>query len=441
MTLQELKDKCGDLQNQIESTKAEAEAKEGGITQEDYEAMSALLAEQDGVKAQIETAERLEAMPKAEPQAQTAAQMGVIAQGPAAEADPYSLGEYLQDIFAVADSTRKGNPVYKPRVDNYQKKVIFNAPTGSNEGIGSEGGFLVGEDMAGGIMSRVYNNSQLLSRASRRTISSGANSLVENGVDETSRADGSRHGGIRGYWVAEGGEKTASRPKWRQIRNELKKLAVLYYATDEVLADATFLQQSVEEAVADELDFKIQDSIISGDGAGKPLGWLNAPCLVTQAKETGQAADSIVYENVLKMWTRKWGPSTNYIWVVNDEIFPQLAQMNLAIGTGGAPVYLPANQAAGAPFNTLMGLPIIEVEQASALGDVGDINLVDMSQYRIAEKGGIQSAMSIHVQFIYDETVFRWVTRIDGQPLWNSALTRYKGANTKSPFVTLAERA
>jgi HK97 family phage major capsid protein len=258
--------------------------------------MSGLLAEQDDIKAQIDTAERLAAMPAPEPQ--TTAQMGVIAQGPAAEEKPYPLGEYLQDIFAVADSTRKGNPVNKPRVVNYQKKVIFNAPTGSNEGVGSEGGFLVGTDMAEGIMSRVYNNDQLVSRADRRTISSGSNSLTENGIDETSRADGSRHGGVRGYWVAEAGEKTASRPKWRQIKNELKKLAVLYYATDEVLGDAEFLQQSVEVAVSDEMSFKIQDSIIRGDGAGKPLGWLNSPCLVTQAKETGQAADTIVYENM-----------------------------------------------------------------------------------------------------------------------------------------------
>jgi HK97 family phage major capsid protein len=161
--------------------------------------------------------------------------------------------------------------------------------------------------------------------------------------------------------------------------------------------------------------------------------------------KTWQAADTIVYENILKMWTRKWGRASNYIWVINDEIFPQLAKMNIAVGTGGAPVFTPGSAngtdgASMAPLNRLMSLPILEIEQASAIGDVGDINLVDMSQYRVAEKGGIQSAMSIHVQFIYDETVFRWVTRIDGQPKWNSPLTRYKGANTKSPFVTLAAR-
>ena len=40
-----------------------------------------------------------------------------------------------------------------------------------------------------------------------------------------------------------------------------------------------------------------------------------------------------------------------------------------------------------------------------------------------------------------DESVFRLVYRCDGQPLWSAALTPFKGSNTLSPFVTLAERA
>ena len=53
-------------------------------------------------------------------------------------------------------------------------------------------------------------------------------------------------------------------------------------------------------------------------------------------------------------------------------------------------------------------------------------------------KGGMQAASSIHVQFVTDETAFRFVLRLDGQPLWHSALTPYKGSDTLSPFVTVA---
>jgi HK97 family phage major capsid protein len=81
------------------------------------------------------------------------------------------------------------------------------------------------------------------------------------------------------------------------------------------------------------------------------------------------------------------------------------------------------------------------IEQCSTLGDKGDIILADFSQYLLIDKGQMQNATSIHVKFVNDETAFRFVYRLDGQPMWNSALTPYKGSDTLSPFVTLAERA
>jgi HK97 family phage major capsid protein len=90
-----------------------------------------------------------------------------------------------------------------------------------------------------------------------------------------------------------------------------------------------------------------------------------------------------------------------------------------------------------------MGLPLFFIEQCATLGTVGDIILADLSGYALAEKGGIQSDMSIHVRFIYDESVFRFVLRIDGQPTRASALTPYKGgaSNTQSHFVALETRS
>jgi HK97 family phage major capsid protein len=437
--LEKLKAKYGDLQNQIDTIKAKAETEERELTAEDFTAIEALLDSQDALKAQIKTAERMAAQEAEAPAAPTAAQMGVVAVGPAAEASPYSLAEYMQDIAVSARNiAAAGAPL--PRVVNYQQKILA-AATGANETVPADGGFLVGTDFGGAIMNRVYNNNEVISRCTRRQISAASNKMTLNGVDETSRATGSRWGGIRSYWMAEAASKTSSKPKFRAIDLELNKHAVLFYATDELLADSTMLGPTVEEAVADEIAFANQEAIINGTGAGQPQGILLANALISQAKEAGQAAATIVYENILKMWTRKWGPGSRYVWLVNSEIFPQLAQMNLAVGTGGAPVFLPAGGASVAPYSTLMGLPIIEIEQAAALGTVGDIMLVDLSQYIVAEKGGVQAAMSIHVNFTNDETVFRWVTRIDGQSIWNAPLTPFKGSATKSPFVALATRS
>ena len=128
------------------------------------------------------------------------------------------------------------------------------------------------------------------------------------------------------------------------------------------------------------------------------------------------------------------------VWLVNQEVEEQLYGMSLTVGTGGSPVFLPGGQASEAPFATLFGRPIIPIEQAAALGDQNDIMLADLSQYVLAEKGGIQAASSIHVRFEYGETAFRFIMRVDGQPALAAPLQPYKGANALSPFVTLAER-
>jgi HK97 family phage major capsid protein len=130
------------------------------------------------------------------------------------------------------------------------------------------------------------------------------------------------------------------------------------------------------------------------------------------------------------------------VWNINQDIEPQLFQMYIAVGTGGIPVYLPANGMAGSPYGTLLGRPVIPCEYSSTLGDKGDILLANWNAYKMIDKNGVQEASSIHVKFTTDETAFRFVYRCDGQPKWASPLTPYKGtANTISPFVTLNARA
>jgi HK97 family phage major capsid protein len=130
------------------------------------------------------------------------------------------------------------------------------------------------------------------------------------------------------------------------------------------------------------------------------------------------------------------------MWIANRDAFPQLATMELAVGTGGVAVYTPANGAAGRPYDTLMGLPLVFTEHCSTVGDAGDIVLCDWSQYLVGQKSaGLKFASSVHLKFDYDQTAFKFTLRIDGQPWWKSAMTPKNGSNTLSPFVSLAARA
>lgn len=354
-------------------------------------------------------------------------------QRPAPQDNPERFSSLGQQLAAVIQAGMPGGRI-DPR--------LYNA-TGLNETTPSDGGFLVQTDFTSGLLQEVYQTGVLAPRCRRIQISGTSNGIKINGVDETSRAS-TRSGGVLGYWKDEAAQKTASKPKFRQIELTLKKLIGLCYATDELLADAAALESFIRQAFVAEFGFLLDDAIIRGTGAGQPLGILNAGCLVTVPKEGGQLADTIVWENVVKMYARLFAQSRpNAVWLINQQAEPQLMQMAMAVGTGGVPVYMPAGGASQSPYATLFGRPVIAIEQCSALGDVGDIIFGDFGGYILAEKGGIEAAMSIHVKFDYDESVFRFVMRVDGQPVRASALTPYKGGSgaTLSHFVTLAERA
>ena len=376
----------------------------------------------------------------------------------AARENPFkSFGDFLQTVATDSRDTRlrptksegvglKGNYFDVTKAMGHEfvgslTETSMKAPTGLQEGIPSAGGFLVGQDRNASLLARVYDIGNVLNRTDMIGIGENSNGMTFYAEDETSRADGSRRGGIRAYWAAEAEEKTASKPKFREMELKLRKLVALCYATDELLADATALESWIMGAFPEEVNFVAEDAIFNGTGVGMPLGILNSGAAVSVAKETGQAAATIVAENIDNMWARRYIRGRNYVWFVNQDTSPQLARLNRAVGTGGELVYSPPGGISQAPFASLKGVPVIETEYSATLGTVGDIVLADLGEYQVIDKGGIESASSIHVRFVYDESVFRFVYRIDGEPKWNAPLTPFKGTNTVSPFVTLATRA
>lgn len=351
----------------------------------------------------------------------------------------------VRDLAAERPFTSMGEQLLAIRqaaISPAQTDLRLLAATGNNEAVGSDGGFLLQQEFSRELLGRTYQTGELASRVTRRQIGAGSNGISINTIDETSRADGSRFGGVRAYWVAEGGSYTGSRPKFRRFSLNLEKLTGLYYATDELTQDLVALASEIEGAFSQEFQFAIDEAIYNGSGAGAPLGILGSAALVTVAKETGQTAATIVYQNVLKMWSRMWGPSRrNAIWVINQDAEPQLNAMSAPVGTGGVPVYLPAGGLSASPYAALFGRPVIPLEHCATLGTVGDIALLDPSQYRWIDKGGTEMATSIHVAFTTGEQAFRFTYRANGAPFWAAALTPKNGTNTLSPFVALATRA
>lgn len=341
-----------------------------------------------------------------------------------------SFGEQMMAVYRAAGPN-----------GTVDSRLSTRAASGLSESVPSDGGFLVQQDFAGELLKRAYDTGLLASRCRRIPLSTNSNGLKINAVDESSRANGARWGGIQAYWENEADQLTGSKPKFRVMDLSLKKLTGLCYATDELLQDAAALESVLIQGFAEEFGFKMDDAILNGNGAGQPLGILNSDALVAVQKESGQAVGTINVENIVKMWARCWGRSrANAVWYINQDVEPLLYTLRLVTGDNGVPVYLPANGLSDSPYSTLFGRPVVPIEQCSALGSVGDIILADLSQYLLIDKGGINAASSIHVRFLYDESVFRFIYRVDGQPIWNKPLQPYKGSGTLSPYVALQAR-
>jgi len=340
-----------------------------------------------------------------------------------------SLGEMLQSVFKH----------YASKGTDTDGRLV-RAPTGASEVDPTGGGFLVQIDFASAIFMLAHDLGRIIGQVNKIPISANSNGIKIPGVDETSRATGSRWGGVQSFWVGEGTAVTATKPKFRLIEFDLKKMMSVMYTTDEMLQDSTALTSIAAQAFSEEIMFMTEDAIYEGTGSGMPLGILNSSARVTVAKEPGQAAGTIVKENIDKMWARMWARSMpNAVWYVNQDIIPQLMAMNQAVGTGGQLVYLPPGGLSGTPFSTLYGREMVWTEYSGALGTEGDIMLADLSQYTLVDKNGVQAATSMHVAFLTDEMVFRITYRVDGKPMWTVPITPFHGL-TKSPFITLAAR-
>lgn len=349
-----------------------------------------------------------------------------------AEDKPFAgVGDFLK---AVAGSNHQALSDADPRL----RKLA----SGQNTAVDSEGGFLVGTDIASEIFRVVQTDSQIAGRCREYNITGGSNAIEIPTVEETSRATGSRNGGARVYWAGEAGTVNPSLVKVGKERIELQKMMALMYVTAENLQDAGVLANLVRDLASEEMSYNLDDAILFGDGVGKPLGIFNSAALVTQAKEGSQSNFTINFQNIVKMWSRVLSRcKTRGFWIINSEAMPQLQQLASTVTNANELIYMPPGGLSVAPYGTLLGRPIQEIEQASALGTVGDIAFIDPTMYALPRKGSVVAAESVHVRFLNDESTFRFTYRVNGRPLPKAAITPAKGSATKSAFVALENRS
>jgi len=302
----------------------------------------------------------------------------------------------------------------------------------------SDGGFLIPESLRSELLKVSLETGVVRSRA--RVIPMDSLRVPFPTIDSTSNAS-NVHGGITAYWAEESAAITESQATFGRVVLQANKLTAYAEVPNELIQDSiisftAFIEQVYPEALAWFEDV----AFFSGTGVGEPLGFLNADAAVSVTKESGQVADTIVWENIVKAYSRMLPTSLGRgVWVANIDTFPELATMALSVGTGGSAIWL--NSGSDGPPMSILGRPVVFTEKAPTVGDAGDINFVDLGYYLIGDRQAMTGMTSPHYKFANDQTAVRFTQRLDGRPWIQSAITPKTGSNTLSPFVKIAARA
>jgi len=339
-----------------------------------------------------------------------------------------SVGDFMQ---AVYQSQKPGKGI------DERLMIGAAAPTSfGNESAGQDGGFLVPPEFSREIFRLSLGEDSLLPLTDNVEITGNTMAFPK---DETTPWGTN---GIRAYWQGEAAAANATKPVLGLASLRLKKLMALVPTTDELLDDANALTSYLPDKIATSIRWKTNESILFGAGNGIPVGCMTGNAVVTVAKESGQATQTLQPQNLAKMIARlPPGSFANAVWIINNDVLPALFTLSL----GNYPIYLPNGLTVGgiqvSPYGTLLGRPVIVSQHANTFSSQGDVLLVDLSYYQsITKAGGLQTATSMHLYFDADLTAFRTTFRMDGQSKIANAIDPAKGSSKLSPFIQLAAR-
>jgi HK97 family phage major capsid protein len=343
------------------------------------------------------------------------------------------FGQFLSAVRGAA---------LRPTAVDERLRIGAAASTYANESSGADGGFLVPPQYSNEIMSVIDAGESLMTRV--RQIPVSGNSFIFPANEETAHGTN----GVQAYWDSEADTISQTKPVFKNGEIKLCRLTALCPVTEESLEDAPALGTWISMLAGDKMAYKLSYAILNGTGVGTMLGLLNSPALVTVAKETSQAAGTVLAANVLKMYSRM--PARNRmsaVWIINQDVEALLPQMTVNVknvaGTenvGGGPLFLPPGGLSGSQYGTLLGRPIVMTEASPALSSAGDIVLADMRQYMAITKGAVKADQSMHFYFDQNIRAFRFVMRVGGQPWLSAPIARASGSNTLSHFVALGAR-
>ncbi len=348
-------------------------------------------------------------------------------------------GEYLGAVW-VAMTVPNG---YRdPRLDfmkydDANADLTRDAKADLAEAAGATGGFLVPTEFQNQLEAVMGEQATIRQRAT--VIRMRRRAVRIPVLDQTGTTAGQPHwfGGMQFAWAAEAGTKTQSDPTFRQIELVAHKLIGYTRASDELVQDSAI---SLDDFLSGPMGFAggavwmEEFAFLRGTGAGQPLGVINAGATITEGRNT---ANTVVFDDLADMMG-DFLPSGRGVWYISQSLMSDIIQLN---GPTGNPSYIwQANARDGIP-GQILGMPVIWTEKLPLAGTAGDILLVDWKYYLIGNRQATTIESTKFDRWQQDQTSWRMVHRVDGQPWLSAPLTYQDGTTQVSPFVILGGTA
>lgn len=327
---------------------------------------------------------------------------------------------------------------FDPRLQRFIEKEAGHEQKQMVENVGASGGFLVPTEFLAQMQALVDSESIVRPRAT--IIRMRRRQIDVPVLDQTGSTAGTPNwfGGLVAYWGEEAAEKTISTAKFRKVTLEANKLIMYTRASDELLDDSAI---SLSDFLAGPMGFGgavpwYEDyAFLQGTGAGQPLGIINAGATITVNRASvGTPIQFVDLANMMENFL----PSGRGVWIITQSAMADIIQMSGP--TGNASYIWQPNARDGIP-GSILGLPVIWNEKVPLIGNAGDVILADWRYYLVGDRQATTVESTKFDKWAYDQTSWRAVHRVDGQPWLSAPLTYQDGTTQVSPFVILGDKS
>ncbi|MCL6443921.1 MAG: phage major capsid protein [Alicyclobacillus sp.] len=341
--------------------------------------------------------------------------------------DAVRFGDSKGRLDLLARSEGKTGGIAVPEA--FRSLILPSVRNEQSMGTGSEGGYAVPPQFRQTMLALQGESSIVRSRAT--VIPAGDPPDAQITMPALNQGANGAYGGVSVSWISEGAAVPDTGFSLLEVSLQPNEVAASVTLTNKLLRNwsaASALTAALLQAAAQ----KAEDvAFLSGDGTGKPAGVLSGAGAIAVNRAT---ANQISVDDINGMLAKLLPESqSNAVWVANQSTLPQLATLKDAVGNF---IFVRGDITRGIP-STLYGMPIVFTGRTPALGNKGDLMLVDFSKYLIKDGSGPFVEASPHVQFQNNKTVIKITWNVDGKPWVTAPLTLDDGVSTASPYVVL----